>query len=143
MSVVFVWSVVVDIMGLSFPWFLSFRVDWLIELGGIGTGVSSCIDSGVGGDIGSRVHLCVILVGSVVVDIMSLSFPWLLSFRVDWFIVLSGVCTGVGSRIGRNICLCKSRIGSNICGLVDLRIILVWSIVVNVVSASFPWFLSL
>jgi len=99
LSVVLVGSVVVDIVSLSFPWFLSLRVDWLIKLGGVCAGVSSCIDSGVGvgGDIGSRVNLCVILIWSVAVDIVSLSYPWLLHFRLNWFVVLSSV--------GRNICL--------------------------------------
>ena len=95
MSVVLVGSVVVDIVSLSFPWFLSLRVDWLIELGGVGAGVSSSVGGDIGGDIGSRVNLCVILIWSVVVDIVSLSFPWFLSLRVNWFVVLSGVSSSI------------------------------------------------
>ena len=122
MSIIFIWSVVVNIVGVSAPIFLSLRINWFVVLSSVGTGVTGgvdrgigrnvsanifrCVASGIDGDIsssvGSSILLSVVLVWSVVVDVVSASFPRLLSFGVDWFVVLSGVGAGVASDISRS-----------------------------------------
>ena len=101
MSIILVWSVVVDVMSASGPVLLSFRVDWLIVLGGIGAGVSSgvdgCVSSSVITDIGSSVGCC--------------------------------IDTGVRSSINGGVT-------GDINGCILLSVVLIWSVVVNVVSLS-------
>lgn len=119
MSIIFIWSVVVNIVGVSAPILLSLRIDWFVVLSSVGTGVAGGVDRGIGrnistyifrsvasgidGDnsssVGSSILLSVVLVWSIVVDVVSASFPRLLSFGVDWFVVLGGVGAGVGSGI--------------------------------------------
>jgi len=98
---------------------LSLRVDWLVILGGVSTGITSGVDggvvtdisssvsSGIEGSVSSGISRCILLgvvfVWSVIVNIMSAGFPWLLSFRVDWLVELSSVSTGVGRSVGRSV----------------------------------------
>jgi len=123
LGVILIRSVVVNVMSAGLPWLLSLRVNWLVILGGVSTGIGRYISGGVSTDISSSVGSCigssvngsillsVVLIGSVVVDIVSTGFPWLLSFGVDWLVELGGVGACVSSRVD---CGVSSSVGTDI-----------------------------
>ena len=81
LSIVLVWSIVVDIMGLGAPVLLSLGVDWLVVLGGVsrsirggvsgkvGSSVDSFVGCSIGGDVGSGVKGDVLLSESNLIEV--------------------------------------------------------------------------
>ena len=52
----------------------------------VGGSISGSIGARVGGGVSGGINLSKIFVWSVVNNIMSLGFPWLSSFRINWFV---------------------------------------------------------
>lgn len=59
LGVILIRSVVVNVMSAGLPWLLSLRVNWLVILGGVSTGIGRCISGGVSTDISSSVGSCI------------------------------------------------------------------------------------
>ena len=59
LSIILVWSIIVDVMSVGTPILGSLGIDWLIILGGIGTSICSVIQgyvsSGIDRDVGSNI----------------------------------------------------------------------------------------
>lgn len=53
---------------------------------GIGARIGASIGARVGSGVSGGIDLSKIFVWSVVNNIMSLGFPWLSSFRINWFV---------------------------------------------------------